>query len=247
MKHWKQLSTALMFSGMTGGMVALSASAHADMLGLYGSVDYWHLQGEYNQSPEDESLRDADKLDLEDKGQAQIALAFEHPIPLIPNAKIRHVGIDVDTEEDNLSGHALYNIDLDSTDFILYYEILDNIVSVDAGVAAKRLDGDVTYYSTLGEDKVNISETAPMLYLAAGAKLPFTGLSAKAEVLATNYSDTQITDASAEIKYNFIENMAIDLGAKAGYRLLNIELDDQDGYNTKFDFDGPYIGLEAHF
>lgn len=87
MKHWKQLSTALMFSGMAGGMVALSASAHADMLGLYGSVDYWHLQGEYNQSPEDESLRDADKLDLEDKGQAQIALAFEHPIPLIPNAK----------------------------------------------------------------------------------------------------------------------------------------------------------------
>ena len=104
-----------------------------------------------------------------------------------------------------------------------------------------------TYNRTVGADKVEISETAPMLYASAGGKLPFTGLSAKAEVLATNYDDTQITDASAEIKYNFVENLLIDLGAKAGYRILNIELDDQDGFDTKFDFDGPYIGLEAHF
>jgi|LULG01.1.fsa_nt_gb outer membrane protein len=247
MKSWKQLSTALMVSGSISGFVLLSATAQADMLGVYGSVDYWNLQGEYNKAPQDTSLRSADSLSLDDKGQAQVSLAFEHPVPLIPNGKIRYTGIDVDTEEQNLAGDALYNIDLDSTDFILYYEILDNIVSVDVGVAAKQLEGDVTYNRTVGADKVEISETAPMLYASAGGKLPFTGLSAKAEVLATNYDDTQITDASAEIKYNFVENLLIDLGAKAGYRILNIELDDQDGFDTKFDFDGPYIGLEAHF
>ena len=247
MKSWKQLSTALMISGSLSGLALLSTTAQADMLGVYGSVDYWNLQGEYNETPEGTSLRSADSLDLDDKGQAQVSLAFEHPVPLIPNGKIRYTGIDVDTEEQNLAGDALYNIDLDSTDFILYYEILDNIVSVDVGVAAKQLDGDVTFNSTVGVDKVEISETAPMLYASAGGKLPFTGLSAKAEVLATNYDDTQITDASAEIKYNFVENLLIDLGAKAGYRILNIELDDQDGFDTKFDFDGPYIGLEAHF
>ena len=247
MKSWIQLSTALMISGSLSGLALLSTTAKADMLGVYGSVDYWNLQGEYNETPEGTSLRSADSLDLDDKGQAQVSLAFEHPVPLIPNGKIRYTGIDVDTEEQNLAGDALYNIDLDSTDFILYYEILDNIVSVDVGVAAKQLDGDVTFNSTVGVDKVEISETAPMLYASAGGKLPFTGLSAKAEVLATNYDDTQITDASAEIKYNFVENLLIDLGAKAGYRILNIELDDQDGFDTKFDFDGPYIGLEAHF
>ncbi len=247
MKSWKQLSTALMISGSLSGLALLSTTAQADMLGVYGSVDYWNLQGEYNETPEGTSLRSADSLDLDDKGQAQVSLAFEHPVPLIPNGKIRYTGIDVDTEEQNLAGDALYNIDLDSTDFILYYEILDNIVSVDVGVAAKQLEGDVTYNSTVGADKVEISETAPMLYASAGGKLPFTGLSAKAEVLATNYDDTQITDASAEIKYNFVENLLIDLGAKVGYRILNIELDDQDGFDTKFDFDGPYIGLEAHF
>lgn len=247
MKSWKQLSTALMISGSISGLALLSTTAQADMLGVYGSVDYWNLQGEYNKAPQDASLRSADSLSLDDKGQAQVSLAFEHPVPLIPNGKIRYTGIDVDTEEQNLAGDALYNIDLDSTDFILYYEILDNIVSVDVGVAAKQLEGDVTYNRTVGADKVEISETAPMLYASAGGKLPFTGLSAKAEVLATNYDDTQITDASAEIKYNFVENLLIDLGAKVGYRILNIELDDQDGFDTKFDFDGPYIGFEAHF
>ena len=247
MKSWKQLSTALMISGSLSGLALLTTTAQADMLGVYGSVDYWNLQGEYNKTPEGTSLRSADSLDLDDKGQAQVSLAFEHPVPLIPNGKIRYTGIDVDTEEQNLAGDALYNIDLDSTDFILYYEILDNIVSVDVGVAAKQLEGDVTYNSTVGADKVEISEMAPMLYASAGGKLPFTGLSAKAEVLATNYDDTQITDASAEIKYNFVENLLIDFGAKVGYRILNIELDDQDGFDTKFDFDGPYIGLEAHF
>jgi outer membrane protein len=258
MKSWKQLSTALMVSGSISGFVLLSATAQADMLGVYGSVDYWNLQGEYNKAPQDTSLRSADSLSLDDKGQAQVSLAFEHPVPLIPNGKIRYTGIDVDTEEQNLAGDALYNIDgfdpsiasgtgTPSHGGFLYYEILDNIVSVDVGVAAKQLEGDVTYNRTVGADKVEISETAPMLYASAGGKLPFTGLSAKAEVLATNYDDTQITDASAEIKYNFVENLLIDLGAKAGYRILNIELDDQDGFDTKFDFDGPYIGLEAHF
>ena len=247
MKSWKQINTALLMSGALGGLALLSTTAQADMLGVYGTVDYWNLQGEYNKAPQDTSLRSADSLSLDDKGQAQVSLAFEHPVPLIPNGKIRYTGIDVDTEEQNLAGDALYNIDLDSTDFILYYEILDNIVSVDVGVAAKQLEGDVTYNRTVGADKVEISEMAPMLYASAGGKLPFTGLSAKAEVLATNYDDTQITDASAEIKYNFVENLLIDLGAKVGYRILNIELDDQDGFDTKFDFDGPYIGLEAHF
>ena len=93
MKSWKQLSTALMVSGSISGFVLLSATAQADMLGVYGSVDYWNLQGEYNKAPQDTSLRSADSLSLDDKGQAQVSLAFEHPVPLIPNGKIRYTGI----------------------------------------------------------------------------------------------------------------------------------------------------------
>ena len=72
MKSWKQLSTALMISGSLSGLALLSTTAQADMLGVYGSVDYWNLQGEYNETPEGTSLRSADSLDLDDKGQAQV-------------------------------------------------------------------------------------------------------------------------------------------------------------------------------
>ncbi len=70
-------------------------------------------------------------------------LAFEHPIPFIPNAKIRYVNLDTQTKSETL-GQANYNVDLDHSDFILYYELLDNIVSVDAGLGATVLNGDIT-------------------------------------------------------------------------------------------------------
>lgn len=226
--------------------LATSNFAQADLIGMYGSVDYWNLGGDYNEGRSGSRLDGGNALDLDDKGQAQFALSFEHPVPLIPNVRIRHVSIDAETEQ-TLAGNPTFDIQLNNTDFILYYELLDNIVSADVGIAAKHLDGDVTYHGLIGKDKLNISETAPMLYGALGAKLPFTGLSAKAEALLTSYSDTKISDVSAEVKYDFVDNLLVDMGVKAGYRILNIDLDDQDDIDTKFRFKGPYIGLEAHF
>ena len=72
MKSWKQINTALLMSGALSGLALLSTTAQADMLGVYGSVDYWSLQGEYNEAPQDASLRSADSLSLDDKGQAQV-------------------------------------------------------------------------------------------------------------------------------------------------------------------------------
>lgn len=228
---------------------SLAHFAHADMLGVYASADYWNLQGDYNEARTGNALNDDQKLKWDDKGQAQIALSFEHPVPLIPNARIRYVGIEAESEQKRaLTDNAVYETNLDNTDFILYYEILDNIVSVDLGVAAKRLDGDITYLSAANvKDKLDISETAAMVYGSVGAKLPFTGLSTKAEVLATSYGDIEISDVSAEIKYDFIDNILVDVGAKAGYRYLDIKLDEQENIDTHFKFHGPYVGLEVHF
>lgn len=241
MKTWHSLAIAVSTFGIYG-------VAQADMLGVYGSVDYWHVQGEYNEVAKGRSMNDANELDLKDKGQAQLAVSFEHPIPLVPNARIRHVTINAETKDQTALGNKpTYDIKLNNTDFILYYELLDNIVSADVGIAAKRLDGHVDFNGLTGTDSNKISKTAPMLYASAAASLPFTGLSAKAEALYTNYSNTEITDASAEIKYDFIDNLVLDVGAKAGYRILDMKLDKQGDFDTKFRFTGPYIGLEAHF
>jgi outer membrane protein len=133
---------------------------------------------------------------------------------------------------------------MDHADFILYYEILDNIVNADVGVGATTLNGHVT---TLALSKTDIDKTVPVIYATAGAKLPFTGLSAKGEVLYSNFNDAKITDAQAELQYNFIDNLLVDVGLKAGYRILDIKLDDYEKNDLKFNFKGPYIGLDIHF
>lgn len=213
--------------------------AQADLIGVKGDLSYWNYNGEANMAAQ----TSAPDQDLDRKGSAQLSLAIEHPIPLIPNAKIRYVNLKTQTENE-VAGQPVYDLDIDHTDFILYYEVLDNIVDADIGFGASNLNGDV---KTLGSNKTDIDKTIPMIYGSAGIKLPFTGLSAKAELLYSNINDTKITDAQAELQYNFIDNLLVDVGLKAGYRILDIKLDDYEKNDLKFNFKGPYIGLDVHF
>lgn len=243
-------------------MLALGTSicglAQADVIGVKADASYWFYDGKAQVQPNNttslsnqtgvnnlllDPYADSREYDLERKGSAQISLAFEHPIPLIPNAKIRYVNLKSQTEKE-LAGQPVYDLNIDHTDFILYYEILDTIVNADVGLGATNLNGDI---KTLNVSKVDIDKTVPVIYGSAGVKLPFTGLSAKAELLYSNINDTKITDAQAELQYNFIDNLLVDVGLKAGYRILDVKLDDYDKNDLKFNFKGPYIGLDMHF
>ena len=230
----KVLKLSLLALGM-----GLSGLAQAEVIGVKGDLSYWAYDGQANMAAQTA----ASDQDLERKGAAQLSLAIEHPVPLIPNAKIRYVNLKTQTENE-VAGQPVYDINMDHADFILYYEILDNIVNADVGVGATTLNGHVT---TLALSKTDIDKTVPVIYATAGAKLPFTGLSAKGEVLYSNFNDAKITDAQAELQYNFIDNLLVDVGLKAGYRILDIKLDDYEKNDLKFNFKGPYIGLDIHF
>lgn len=221
-------------------LLLLAPSAYADTLyGLYADVNYWHTQNELSQSQLKEVIKSGNYKD----GQIMLSASLEHGVPLIPNARIRHTTLNAD------------NSKLSSTDAIAYYELLDNVVSLDVGLGAKRLNGNFDNASA------DVSKTLPMAYASAGAKLPFTGLSAKAEVGVAHDSKYKATDAQAELKYDFIDKALIDVGVKAGYRLLTIEADDvlhdaksKVGLNKdtqpkdyKSEFKGPYVGVEVHF
>ena len=211
------------------------SAAQADFIGVKGSVDYWKYNSDLSSA--------LGQPEMKDDASLSFALAVEHPVPLLPNVKIKHSTLEAESEREVLN-EKMERIDLDYSDFIVYYEILDNIVSADIGVGAKVLDGTVQQNLTEVEQ---VSETLPMLYAEAGVKLPFTGLSAKAEASYAKFDDTVISDAQAELKYNFIDNLLVDVGLKAGYRILDVELNEGDERNLQLDFKGPYLGLEAHF
>lgn len=237
---------------------SLCGLAQADMIGVKADASYWFYDGKAQVQPNNitslsnktgvdnlllDPYENSREYDLDRKGSAQVSLAFEHPIPLIPNAKIRYVNLKSQTEKE-VAGQPVYDLNIDHTDFILYYEILDNVVNADIGLGATSLNGDV---KTLGLSKTDIDKTVPVIYGSAGVKLPFTGLSAKGELLYSNFNDTKIIDAQAELQYNFIDNLLVDVGLKAGYRILDIKLDDYEKNDLKFNFKGPYIGLDVHF
>lgn len=232
-----------------------SAPAQADFIGVYASADYWNTGGSSDIS---KAGTPQQTFDHQDKGLASIAVSVEHPAPLIPNARVRHVQLKRDDSAQS-SGFDFANsrffdsrleTDLASTDLLAYYEILDNIVSVDIGLGAKLLNGDLSVTSNsiaINSQTVKIKETLPVAYASVGGNLPFTGFSVKAEAIVGQNQDAKTSDLQAEIKYNFVDNIAVDLGLKAGYRILNIELDNVKNTDGTFDFKGPYLGVEVHF
>lgn len=215
--------------------------AYAGVVDGKASIDYWYVQGDVNQTNNTNSNANlADNHSLDKKGSAQMSVSLEHAVPLVPNVEIRHTRINQQAS----NGVETSDVNVGSTDLILYYDVLDHIIKTDVGLALKRIDGDI---NVNGGESVNVSKTMPMLYVAAGAKLPFTGLSANLQALATSYDDAKGVDVKAEVKYNVIEKLLYDVGAKIGYRMLDIKLDDKNGIDQKLKFHGPFVGIEMGF
>lgn len=250
----KKTALTLSMAGML-----LTPTLQADtLLGLYVGADAWRTatDGGFAHTQQFQSLN------FSDKTQASYYVALEHPIPILPNIRIQHTPLDangVTTLSSNLSlnnntfqaGSSINNqVDLTSTDYILYYEILDNsLISLDLGLNAKYIKGsvlvsDVTTGIAAGQ---NASEFVPTVYAAATIGLPLTGLEVFASGSYISYDDNRVYDAQAGIAYAVIDNIAVDLRLKAGYRAVNLKLDDIDNLYTDIDFSGAFVGLELHF
>ncbi len=234
MLFMKKLSKAIVAVSVMIGLTGLTQVAQADtILGVYADANYWDT--------ENENTYNTTKATMDDKGRFMASVGLEHGVPLVPNVKVRYA----DLANDGTYGTSATasKLSLDSTDLIAYYEILDNVVSIDVGLGAKALSGD---WQVGTNSKVDLGETLPMAYLSAGAKLPFTGFSAKAEIGVAGNGDVEATDALAEIQYDFVKNMAVDIGAKVGYRVIDMKYD-ETGKKFDSEFKGPYVGLQFHF
>ncbi|CAM3772038.1 TIGR04219 family outer membrane beta-barrel protein [Rheinheimera salexigens] len=250
----KKTALALSMAGML-----LAPTIQADtLLGLYVGADAWRTatDGGFGYTEQFQSLN------FSDKTQASYYVAFEHPLPLIPNVRIQHTPLDANgmttlgsdlrlSNQTFQSGASVNNqVNLTSTDYILYYELLDNgLISLDLGLNAKYIKGSV-YMSdnTTGiAAGQNASEVVPTVYAAATIGLPLTGLEVFASGSYISYDDNRVYDVQAGVAYALLDNIAIDLRLKAGYRAVNLKLDDIDHLYTDIDFSGAFVGLEVHF
>ena len=245
----KQLfSTGLIIGA---GCLTSISSAQADFAGFRVGADAWMQEWtDTKVSDGTDSASLDDSLDSKDVN-ISIYAALEHPLPLLPNIRVRATDLEIDESSEQsftLGGAAItpatdIEADLSHQDFTLYYELIDLVVSLDLGFTMRKFDGGVEF-SNAGTvvNEVKLDDWIPMVYGATGIDLPFTGVSLNIEVLTTDFDDTKNTDYKVGIGYELGLGLAVELG----YRRFTLEREDDD---KQFDatVEGAYGSLLYRF
>ncbi|EWH11599.1 hypothetical protein DS2_03785 [Catenovulum agarivorans DS-2] len=247
--------------------LATATSAQADMiLGLYAGAHYWNIEPEGQFGTKED---DQESFDFDSASNASFYVALEHPIPLVPNIKVRRNQMEDLSGNGQIEGEfefagetyqadtdVVVDADLTNTDFMLYYEIFDNgLVSFDFGLNVKHIDAYIKATGTTSSGNGSQTETSeeefsgyvPMGYVAGAVGLPLTGLSVYGDMSLLSVGDHSLSDYQVGIAYEFIDNLAVDMEVQVGYRSFALELDDLEGIYTDLDFKGVYAGLQVHF
>ena len=238
----------------------LSTNSVADTLGIRAGADYWKydIRGTARYKSESSS----DNIDVNrdlgyNNGSAGVYyLAFEHPAPLLPNVRLMYTDIDEDANgrlsKTVVYGNATYlaneavssQVRLKQTDITLYYELLDNVVSLDLGLDGKYIDSEARISGEIsGTQAASVSGWVPLAYAGIGVDLPLTGLGVSADGSFSKYQGSRFYDYSVRVTYTTPWHMGLD----AGYRKIKMNLDDFDNSFANIEFDGPYAGAYLSF
>lgn len=247
---------------MTLSLLALSGTAQADFLGIFVGGGLYH--SEFTGDFVDERSGSSDDIDLEDDldlGSEQNSyayVAFEHPIPLLPNvrlgtSRLSHEGsrqlsesIEFDGETFAQGTTVRSRLDLSYTEGTLYYEVLDNWVEIDLGLTVRRFDGEIELEGSVdGQSESALRElsfTLPMLHGKGQFNLPLTGLSATLRGDVISYRGNRLSDISLFLGYE----SSLGLGVEAGIRNFTAKIDDQDAISGDVGYSGYFVGLTFH-
>ena len=237
-------------------LVALTTpfTASADFLSVTAGGGVWNTSpdGNFQTTSDPEAVDIKDNLFWDDESQGYLFATFEHFVPLVPNVKIILTSIDQDGsgstsfefDDESFTGDVSNDFAIDSTDLILYYEVLDNVVSLDIGLNIRNLKVDYTITSsdTSTTVKDSFNETVPMLYALVGVT-PWPDVIISGELSYIAFDGSSISDFTAKVAYttDFL------VGFEAGYRMQEYEFDDISDTDADLSFDGIFAGAYLKF
>lgn len=238
-------------------ILGFTAQVQADtVFGLYAGADFWpgKVVGGFANS---EQIQD---FALKDSSNTAYYLAIEHFVPVLPNIRIQHVALETQGQtllntSFNFAGRSFAagstvqaRLDLTSTDYILYYELLDNaLLAVDLGVNAKHLKGDVSVINANVRGSEHLNAWLPMLYLDSKIGIVPGEFDVFASGSAAHYNGNHLYDIQAGLGYQLLTNPLLNARVKLGYRLMDLRLDDVNNLYADLKFKGIFAGLEVHF
>jgi len=223
------------------------SQVHADMAGGEASLGIFNHAPSGNASYRGTSSSLDDTLGFNEEQDLFFKAYLEHPLPLAPNVKIGHTTLSHNGSNSvegftwgdivNFTGEIDNSLLLDITDIVLYYELIDNWIEADTGVAARYITGDMRVSTDIDNDAVDFSIWIPMLYGKARLSFPFTDISLQLEANAISYGGLTSYDYELSARYT----LAMGIGLEAGYKAFHLDSDELlDGFRADMDFSGPY-------
>ena len=232
--------------------VAFPFTANADFLSISAGGGVWNAapSGSFKKTTDPVEVNINDNLFWDTEAQGYAFITLEHFVPIIPNARLMLTKIDQSGSGDTnfefdgqiYSGNVSNDFSIEALDLLLYYEVLDNVVSIDLGLNIRNLKVDYTLTSTGANTTDSFNETVPMLYVLVGGS-PWPDLILSGELSYIAYSGSSISDFTAKVAYttNFF------VGFEAGYRKQEYEFDDVSETDANLDFDGVFAGAYLKF
>ncbi len=232
--------------------VSAPLAINADFLSISAGGGVWNASpsGSFKKTTDPADVDIKNNLFWDSEAQGYAFITLEHFVPIIPNARLMLTRIDQSGSGTtsfrfdgvDYSGNVSNDFSIEALDLLLYYEVLDNIVSIDLGLNIRNLKVDYTITSTGITTTDSLDETVPMLYVLVGGS-PWPDLILSGELSYIAYSGSTISDFTAKVAYttNFF------VGFEAGYRKQKYEFDDVSETDARLDFDGLFAGAYLKF
>lgn len=199
-----------------------------------------------------------DGLNLDSERNNVLFVSFEHPLPMIPNVKIKKTDLDLTGEGtanytflgQTYTGETSSQFDLSHTDLTLYWGVPLPIpfFDINFGLTARQFDGivSVTDKDMGQKTEEDLNFTLPMGYLNVDFDSHF-GLYARAELSAIGYDGNSITDTELAVGYTLpLPIPMLDINVEAGHRGLSLKTDeDSMDIDSDADVAGIFVGLNV--
>ena len=236
-------------------LVAMTpVAAQADLLFTVGAkANSWTAEpsGELDEGVSADGENNG--LGLDSNSGTNVTLFFEHPVPVVPNVRLRQTSLEMDgsgflTTDFNGIRYAEQvdsDLDLSHTDATLYWGLPLPVpyVDINLGLTARMFGGEaiVEGQTTGRREEVELDFTLPMGFVEAQVGTPF-GIYAAAEINAIGYDGNSLTDTVLTLGYD-LPVPVVDLGLEVGHRALSMKTNkDTTDIETDFDVSGIFYG-----
>ena len=189
---------------------------------------------------------------MDSENGQQLTVFFEHPVPVLPNIKIRRTDLEFNGDghiDATFDGFDFQDVDVTSTmdlshtDLTLYWGLPLPLpfIDINFGVNARQFDGKAEVSSQAQTETVDLDFVLPMLYGELKVNTPI-GIYGHADINYVGYGDNKMSDISYGLGYD-LPIPVVDIGLEAGYRTLTLQTDEDDvDINADVDLAGAYFG-----